>query len=187
MCLDDETKTVTVDGTPIALTPIEYNILRLLMQNPGRVYSSTQIYELVWNEPALGSESAVAVHIRHLREKIEIDPSQPRYLKVVWGLGYKMERGCKPMKTRLGERIGARALAFFLLAVSSAIGGLSLFGTLWCENCNWYANRQAESYFETEAFYGEIERDTTTIAQIAGAEGEPDWAESIYSLPRIPT
>ena len=85
------------------------------------------------------------------------------------------------MKTRLGERIGVRALAFFLLAVSSAIGGLSLFGTLWCENCNWYANRQAESYFETEAFYGEIERDTTTIAQIAGAEGEPDWAESIYS------
>lgn len=85
------------------------------------------------------------------------------------------------MKIRLGERIGARALAFFLLAVSSAIGGLSLFGTLWCENCNWYANRQAESYFETEAFYGEIERDTTTIAQIAGAEGEPDWAESIYS------
>ena len=63
------------------------------MQNPGRVYSSTQIYELVWNEPALGSESAVAVHIRHLREKIEIDPSQPRYLKVVWGLGYKMEKG----------------------------------------------------------------------------------------------
>ncbi|MBM6916464.1 HAMP domain-containing histidine kinase [Gemmiger formicilis] len=85
------------------------------------------------------------------------------------------------MKTRLGERIGVRALAFFLLAVSFAIGGLSLFGTLWCENCNWYANRQAESYFETEAFYGEIERDTTTIAQIAGAEGEPDWAESIYS------
>lgn len=85
------------------------------------------------------------------------------------------------MKIRLGERIGVRALAFFLLAVSSAIGGLSLFGTLWCENCNWYANRQAGSYFETEAFYGEIERDTTTIAQIAGAEGEPDWAESIYS------
>lgn len=85
------------------------------------------------------------------------------------------------MKTRLGERIGVRALAFFLLAVSSAIGGLSLFGTLWCENCNWYANRQAESYFETEAFYGEIDRDATTIAQIAGAEGEPDWAESIYS------
>lgn len=85
------------------------------------------------------------------------------------------------MKTRLGERIGVRALAFFLLAVSSAIGGLSLFGTLWCENCNWYANRQAESYFETEAFYGEIKRDTTTIAQIAGADGETDWAESIYS------
>ena len=70
---------------------MEYNILRLLMLHPGRVYSSAQIYEQVWNETALGSESAVAVHIRHLREKIEINPSDPRYLKVVWGLGYKME------------------------------------------------------------------------------------------------
>lgn len=89
--LDDEEKTVTVDGDPIALTPIEYNILRLLIQSPGRVYSSAQIYELVWGEMAFGSEGAVAVHIRHLREKIEITPSEPRYLKVVWGLGYKME------------------------------------------------------------------------------------------------
>lgn len=89
--LDDETKSVTVDGEPVSLTPIEYNILLLLMRHPGRVYSSAQIYEQVWNEAAFGSEGAVAVHIRHLREKLEINPSEPRYLKVVWGLGYKME------------------------------------------------------------------------------------------------
>ena len=91
VALDDETKTVTVDGDAVSLTPMEYNILHLLMQHPGRVYSTAQIYGLVWNETAMGSESAVAVHIRHLREKIEINPSEPRYLKVVWGLGYKME------------------------------------------------------------------------------------------------
>ena len=91
IALDDEAKQVMVDGEPVSLTPMEYNILRLLMQHPGRVYSSAQIYQLVWNETAIGSESAVAVHIRHLREKIEINPSEPRYLKVVWGLGYKME------------------------------------------------------------------------------------------------
>ena len=89
--LDDDTKTVTVDGEPVSLTPIEYNILLLLLRHPGRVYSSAQIYEKVWNESAFGSEGAVAVHIRHLREKLEINPSEPRYLKVVWGLGYKME------------------------------------------------------------------------------------------------
>ena len=89
--LDDETKAVTVDGENVSLTPIEYNILLLLMRHPGRVYSSSQIYEQVWNETVFGSEGAVAVHIRHLREKLEIDPSNPRYLKVVWGLGYKME------------------------------------------------------------------------------------------------
>ena len=94
MELNDETKTVTVDGEPVSLTPIEYNILRLLMQNPGKVYSSSQIYTLVWKENSFGgSESAVAVHIRHLREKIEIAPSEPRYLKVVWGQGYKMDGG----------------------------------------------------------------------------------------------
>ena len=91
IALDDETKAVTVDGEAVNLTPIEYNILLLLMRHPGRVYSSAQIYEQVWNETAFGSEGAVAVHIRHLREKLEIDPSNPRYLKVVWGLGYKME------------------------------------------------------------------------------------------------
>ena len=90
--LDDEAKTVTVDGDPISLTPSEYNILKLLMENAGRVFSSVQIYEKIWNEDACGSVSVVAVHIRHLREKIEIDPSNPRYLKVVWGLGYKMEK-----------------------------------------------------------------------------------------------
>ena len=90
--MDDEAKSVTVDGEPVSLTPIEYNILRLLLKNLGRVFSTAQIYEQVWNDPALGSENTVAVHIRHLREKIEIDPANPRYLKVVWGLGYKMEK-----------------------------------------------------------------------------------------------
>lgn len=87
--LDDPAKSVTVDGEPVYLTPSEYNILRLLMQNPGKVFSSAQIYKIVWDELGTGSESAVAVHIRHLREKIEINPSEPRYIKVVWGQGYK--------------------------------------------------------------------------------------------------
>ena len=93
--MDDGAKTVAVDGENVALTPIEYNILRLLLKNPGRVYSTAQIYEQVWNDPALGSENTVAVHIRHLREKIEIDPAEPRYLKVVWGQGYKLEKGMR--------------------------------------------------------------------------------------------
>ena len=89
--LDDRTKTVRVDGEEVALTPTEYAILHLLMANPGKVFSTKVLYESVWQETALGSEGAVAVHIRHLREKIEINPSEPRYLKVVWGQGYKME------------------------------------------------------------------------------------------------
>ena len=89
--LDDRTKSVTVEGEPVALTPTEYAILHLLMANPGKVYSTKVLYESVWQEAALGSEGAVAVHIRHLRENIEINPSDPRYLKVVWGQGYKME------------------------------------------------------------------------------------------------
>ena len=92
IALDDAAKRVTVDGEPVNLTPLEFNILRLLMKNPGQVFSTAQIYEQVWNDPVLGSENTVAVHIRHLREKIEIDPAHPRYLKVVWGLGYKMEQ-----------------------------------------------------------------------------------------------
>ena len=91
--LDDKTKTVTVEGDVVSLTPTEYAILHLLMQNPGRVYSTKKLYESVWQESALGSEGSVAVHIRHLREKIEINPSEPRYIKVVWGQGYKMEGG----------------------------------------------------------------------------------------------
>ena len=87
--LDDPARTVTVDGERVSLTPSEYGILRLLMKNPGKVFPSSKIYEAVWNESGLGSESTVAVHIRHLREKIEIDPSDPRYIKVVWGHGYK--------------------------------------------------------------------------------------------------
>ena len=91
--LNDATKAVSVDGVPVNLTPMEYNILKLLMEHPGRVYSTKALYEAVWQEAAMGSEGAVAVHIRHLREKIEINPSDPRYLKVVWGQGYKMEGG----------------------------------------------------------------------------------------------
>ena len=91
--LDDRTKMVQVDGETVSLTPTEYAILQLLMKNPGKVYSTKALYESVWQEAALGSEGAVAVHIRHLREKIEINPSEPRYLKVVWGQGYKMEGG----------------------------------------------------------------------------------------------
>ena len=90
--LDDAAKSVSVDGEPISLTPLEYSILLLLMRHPGQVFSTGQIYEQVWNDPSLGSENTVAVHIRHLREKIEIDPANPRYIRVVWGLGYKLEK-----------------------------------------------------------------------------------------------
>ena len=89
--LDDRTKVVTVEGEPVNLTPTEYAILKLLMSSPGKVFSTKVLYESVWQEVALGSEGAVAVHIRHLREKIEINPSEPRYIKVIWGQGYKME------------------------------------------------------------------------------------------------
>ena len=89
--MDDRTKTVTVEGESVSLTPTEYAILHLLMSNPGKVYSTKTLYEAVWREAALGSEGSVAVHIRHLREKIEINPSEPRYLKVIWGQGYKLE------------------------------------------------------------------------------------------------
>ena len=91
--INDRTKSVTVEGDAVSLTPTEYSILHLLMNNPGKVYSTKALYEAVWQEAALGSEGAVAVHIRHLREKIEINSSEPRYLKVVWGQGYKMEGG----------------------------------------------------------------------------------------------
>ncbi|MGM9522209.1 MAG: response regulator transcription factor [Oscillospiraceae bacterium] len=93
--LDDSGKTVSVDGEPASLTPTEFAILRLLMQNPGKVFSSGKIYAQVSGGAALGTESSVAVHIRHLREKIEIDPSDPRYIKVVWGQGYKFEGNIK--------------------------------------------------------------------------------------------
>jgi len=93
--LDDREKTVMLDGEPVPLTPKEYEILKLLMQNPGKVFSSAQIYNLVWNDNAYKAEGTVAVHIRHLREKLEINPAEPRYLKVVWGQGYKIERGAK--------------------------------------------------------------------------------------------
>lgn len=91
--LDDRQKQVTVDGDPISLTPTEYEILKLLMKNPGKVFDPKEIYREVWNESPVGSDNTVAVHVRHLREKIEINPSEPRYLKVVWGRGYKMEKG----------------------------------------------------------------------------------------------
>ncbi len=90
--INDDTKIVTVDGEIVKLTPIEYNILLLLAKNAGTVYSTDQIYEMIWNEAAIGAENTVAVHIRHIREKIEINPKDPRYLKVVWGVGYKIEK-----------------------------------------------------------------------------------------------
>ena len=92
LMINDDLKLVTVDGEPVKLTPIEYNILLLLMKNQGRVFSINQIYESIWNEEAIGADNTVAVHIRHIREKIEINPKDPRYLKVVWGVGYKIEK-----------------------------------------------------------------------------------------------
>lgn len=91
--LDDKAKSVTVDGDPISLTPTEYDILRLLLQHAGEVISPKEIYRKVWKDAPFGAEATVAVHIRHLREKIEINPAEPRYLKVVWAQGYKLERG----------------------------------------------------------------------------------------------
>lgn len=90
--INDDLKEVTVDGELVRLTPIEYNILLLLMKNQGRFFSINQIYEMIWNEEAIGADNTVAVHIRHIREKIEINPKEPRYLKVVWGVGYKSEK-----------------------------------------------------------------------------------------------
>lgn len=92
LILNDDTKKVTVDGTEVRLTPTEYRILALLTANAGRVYTIYQIYDAVWEEPAFNPENTVAVHIRHIREKIEINPKEPRYLKVVWGTGYKIEK-----------------------------------------------------------------------------------------------
>ena len=93
--LDDRAKTVSVDGESVSLTPKEYDILHFLMQNPGRVFSPSEIYRQVWDELPLNADNALAVHIRHIREKIEISPADPRYLKVVWGKGYKMEADTK--------------------------------------------------------------------------------------------
>lgn len=91
--LDDQSKLVTLDGDPVSLTPTEYEILKLLMEHPNQVFSPKEIYKRVWRDAPCGSEGTVAVHIRHLREKLEINPAEPRYLKVVWGQGYKMEKG----------------------------------------------------------------------------------------------
>lgn len=92
LSINDELKEVTVDGEQVRLTPIEYNILLLLVKNQGKVFSIDQIYENIWNEEAIGADNTVAVHIRHIRERIEINPKEPRYLKVVWGVGYKIEK-----------------------------------------------------------------------------------------------
>ena len=92
LMIDDDRKEVTVDGESVKLTPIEYRILLLLVKNQGRVFSTNQIYESIWEEEAIAADNTVAVHIRHIREKIEINPKEPRYLKVVWGLGYKVEK-----------------------------------------------------------------------------------------------
>ena len=93
ICLDDRSKEVTVDGETVSLTPREYEILKLLMSSPGQVFSPKEIYRRVWRDEPYGAESTVAVHIRHLREKLEIVPAEPRYIKAVWGQGYKFEKG----------------------------------------------------------------------------------------------
>lgn len=95
LIINDDLKEVVVDDEPVRLTPIEYNILLLLVKNQGKVFSINQIYESIWNEDAIGADNTVAVHIRHIREKIEINPKEPRYLKVVWGVGYKIEKSAK--------------------------------------------------------------------------------------------
>ena len=92
LVVDDEAKTVSVDGEQVPVTPIEFGILKFLTKNAGKVFSMDQIYEAVWNEPAYKPENTVAVHVRRIREKIEINPKDPRYLKVVWGIGYKIEK-----------------------------------------------------------------------------------------------
>ena len=92
LAINDDLKEVTVDGQNVRLTPIEYNILLLLVKNQGKVFSINQIYESIWNEEAIGADNTVAVHIRHIREKIEINPKDPQYLKGVWGVGYKIEK-----------------------------------------------------------------------------------------------
>ena len=95
LIINDDLKEVVVDDVLVKLTPIEYNILLLLVKNQGKVFSINQIYESIWNEDAIGADNTVAVHIRHIREKIEINPKEPRYLKVVWGVGYKVEKSAK--------------------------------------------------------------------------------------------
>lgn len=92
LVIDDKAKTVSVDGDDVKLTPIEYDILLFLTKNSGIVFTTSQIYEAVWEEDALGADNIIAVHIRHIREKIEINPKEPKYLKVVWGQGYKIEK-----------------------------------------------------------------------------------------------
>lgn len=91
LVINDDRKSVTVDGEPVKLTRIEYNILLFLVQNKGKVFSIDQIYEQIWQEEAFGADNTVTVHIRHIREKIEIDPKNPKYLKVIWGIGYRVE------------------------------------------------------------------------------------------------
>lgn len=92
LSINDDLKQVTVDGNNVKLTPIEYSILLLLVKNLGKVFSIDEIYESIWNEEAIGADNTVAVHIRHIREKIEINPKEPKYLKVVWGVGYKVDK-----------------------------------------------------------------------------------------------
>lgn len=104
ICMNDKQKSVTVDGEAVALTPTEYDILRFLMQHPGEVFSPKELYRRVWGDDPFGAENTVAVHIRHLREKLEITPSEPRFLKVVWGQGYKMELSSSSKKGDVDAR-----------------------------------------------------------------------------------
>lgn len=124
LILNDDIKQVTVDDEPVKMTPIEYNILLLLMKNQGRVFSINQIYESIWNEDAIGADNTVAVHIRHIREKIEINPKEPRYLKVVWGVGYKIDKEQawrRPTLKRLMLGLVQQTAALLLLVAIAAV------------------------------------------------------------------
>ena len=133
LVINDETKEVTVDGEPVKLTPIEYNILLLLVRNQGRVFSINQIYESIWEEEAIGADNTVAVHIRHIREKIEINPKEPRYLKVVW-VSDTRSRSSRDEKSRKGVRAHEKEMGHWKEGQKSAAHFSESAGSGFCGN-----------------------------------------------------